>query len=30
MDKEAFKKDVDNEFRELSSRIDRIRAAFES
>ncbi|MEN6464792.1 MAG: hypothetical protein ABFD62_06395 [Syntrophaceae bacterium] len=30
MDKEAFKKDVDNEFRQLSSRIDRIRAAFES
>ncbi len=30
MDKEAFKKDMDNEFRELSSRIDRIRAAFES
>lgn len=30
MDKEAFKKDVDSEFRELSSRIDRIRAAFES
>jgi hypothetical protein len=30
MDKEAFKKDVDNDFRELSSRIDRIRAAFES
>lgn len=30
MDKDAFKKDVDNEFRELSSRIDRIRAAFDS
>ena len=30
MDKEAFKKDVDNDFRELSSRIDRIRAAFDS
>jgi len=30
MDKEAFKKEVDGEFRELSSRIDRIRAAFDS
>lgn len=30
MNKEAFKKDVDNEFRELSTRIDRIREAFDS
>ncbi len=30
MDREAYKKEVDSEFRELSSRIDRIRAAFDS
>lgn len=30
MDREAFKKDVDHEFQELSSRIDRIREAFDS
>ncbi len=30
MDKEELKKDVNDEFRKLSSRIDRIRAAFEA
>lgn len=30
MEKEEYQKEVDNEFRELSSRIDRIRAAFDS
>lgn len=30
MDKDNFQRDADNQFRELSTRIDRIRAAFES